>query len=411
MRLKLNPNTNYIEFVLLAATLMALNAVAIDIMLPALPEIATSLGAIGDNQQQLVITYYLIGFGLSQLFYGPLSDAIGRRNTAFIGILIFFVPVALASFVTDFNSLLALRLVQGLGAGASRVIAFAVVRDVFEGKKLAKTMSLIVMVFMAMPIIAPSLGQALILFLPWQSVFAFMAIMAVIALVWVFLRLPETLSIENTRAFRPKIILEGFRIVFTTPSSLLFGWAQALLLGAIIGFLGTSPQIYLEIYDLGPIYPLMIALTASNLAVASFVNSRLVDRYSVEKVAFAASATFAILGAVWLTFSLTMGVLPLWLLVLLHQPLNFCFGLAGVNQNSLAMMPMKRVAGTAASVLGFISSAGGAVIGAIIGSFYNDTVAPIAAGFMVVGILSCLASLWGAKLQPVMPQPTSVPVK
>ncbi|TDQ66626.1 DHA1 family bicyclomycin/chloramphenicol resistance-like MFS transporter [Maritalea mobilis] len=411
MRLKLNPNTNYIEFVLLAATLMALNAVAIDIMLPALPEIAISLGAIGDNQQQLVITYYLIGFGLSQLFYGPLSDAIGRRNTAFIGILIFFVPVALASFVTDFNSLLALRLVQGLGAGASRVIAFAVVRDVFEGKKLAKTMSLIVMVFMAMPIIAPSLGQVLILFLPWQSVFAFMAIMAVIALVWVFLRLPETLSIENTRAFRPKIILEGFRIVFTTPSSLLFGWAQALLLGAIIGFLGTSPQIYLEIYDLGPIYPLMIALTASNLAVASFVNSRLVDRYSVEKVAFAASATFAILGAVWLTFSLTMGVLPLWLLVLLHQPLNFCFGLAGVNQNSLAMMPMKRVAGTAASVLGFISSAGGAVIGAIIGSFYNDTVAPIAAGFMIVGILSCLASLWGAKLKPAMPQPTSVPVK
>lgn len=411
MRLKLNPNANYVEFVLLAATLMALNAVAIDIMLPALPEIATSLGAIGDNQQQLVITYYLIGFGISQLFYGPLSDAIGRRNTAFIGIFIFFVPVALASFVTDFNSLLALRLVQGLGAGASRVIAFAVVRDVFEGKKLAKTMSLIVMVFMAMPIIAPSLGQLLILFLPWQSVFAFMAIMAVIALVWVFLRLPETLSIENTRAFRPKIILEGFRIVFTTPSSLLFGWAQALLLGAIIGFLGTSPQIYLEIYDLGPIYPLMIALTASNLAVASFINSRLVDRYSVDKVAFAASGTFALLGAVWLAFSLTMGVLPLWLLVLLHQPLNFCFGLAGVNQNTMAMVPMKRVAGTAASVLGFISSAGGALVGAIIGSFYNDTVAPIAAGFMVVGILSCCASLWGAKLQPATPLPTNVPVK
>ncbi|WP_424983024.1 multidrug effflux MFS transporter [Maritalea sp. S77] len=411
MRLKLNPNTNYVEFVLLAATLMALNAVAIDIMLPALPEIASSLGAIGDNQQQLVITYYLIGFGLSQLFYGPLSDAIGRRNTAFIGILIFFVPVALASFVTDFNSLLALRLVQGLGAGASRVIAFAVVRDVFEGKKLAKTMSLIVMVFMAMPIIAPSLGQLLILFLPWQSVFAFMAIMAVVALVWVFLRLPETLSIENTRAFRPKIILEGFRIVFTTPSSLLFGWAQALLLGAIIGFLGTSPQIYLEIYDLGAIYPLMIALTASNMAVASFINSRLVDKFSVEKVALAASATFALLGAVWLMFALTMGVLPLWLLVLLHQPLNFCFGLAGVNQNTMAMVPMKRVAGTAASVLGFISSAGGAVIGAIIGSFYNDTVAPIAAGFMVVGILSCMASMWGAKLQPAMPQPTNVPVK
>ncbi len=138
------------------------------------------------------------------MFYGPLSDAIGRRNTAFIGILIFFVPVALASFVTDYNSLLALRLIQGLGAGASRVIAFAVVRDVFEGKKLAKTMSLIVMVFMAMPIIAPSLGQLLILFFPWQSVFAFMAIMAVIALVWVFLRLPETLSIENTRAFTPQ---------------------------------------------------------------------------------------------------------------------------------------------------------------------------------------------------------------
>ncbi|WP_051213498.1 multidrug effflux MFS transporter [Maritalea myrionectae] len=411
MRLKLNPNTNYIEFVLLAATLMALNAVAIDIMLPALPEIATSLGAIGDNQQQLVITYYLIGFGISQLFYGPLSDAIGRRNTAFIGILIFFVPVALASFVSDYNSLLALRLIQGLGAGASRVIAFAVVRDVFEGKKLAKTMSLIVMVFMSMPIVAPSLGQLLILFFPWQSVFAFMAIMAVVTLLWVFLRLPETLSIENTRAFRPKIIYEGFRIVFTTPSSLLFGMAHALLLGAIIGFLGTSPQIYLEIYDLGPIYPLMIALTATNIGIASLINSRLLDHFEIHKVALAASAAFATLGAIWLGFSLTMGVLPLWLLVLLHQPINFCFGLAGINQNTMAMIPMKRVAGTAASVLGFISSAGGAVVGAIIGSFYNDTVAPIAAGFMVVGVLACISSMLGTRIQPATPQPTNVPVK
>lgn len=399
MRLKLNPSTNYVEFVLLVATLMALNAVAIDIMLPALPEIATSLGAIGDNQQQLVITTYLIGFGVSQLFYGPLSDAIGRRPTVFIGILIFFVPVALASFVTDFSSLLALRLIQGLGAGASRVIAFAVVRDVFEGKKLAKTMSFITMVFMAMPIVAPSLGQAFILFLPWQSVFAFMAVMAAITLIWLAVRLPETLAIENTRPFRPNIILDGFRIVFTTPSTLLFGAAQALLLGAIIGFLGTSPQIYLEIYKLGPIYPLMIALTASNMAVASLVNSRLVDRFSVEKVAITASATFALLGGLWLIFALTMGILPLWLLVLLHQPLNFCFGLAGVNQNTMAMVPMNRVAGTAASVLGFISSAGGAVVGALIGGFYNDTIAPIAAGFMLVGILSCLASLLGAKLK------------
>lgn len=238
-----------------------------------------------------------------------------------------------------------------------------------------------------------------------------MAIMAAITLIWLAVRLPETLAIENTRRFRPNIILDGFRIVFTTPSTLLFGAAQALLLGAIIGFLGTSPQIYLEIYKLGPIYPLMIALTASNMAVASLVNSRLVDRFSVEKVAITASATFALLGGLWLIFALTMGILPLWLLVLLHQPLNFCFGLAGVNQNTMAMVPMNRVAGTAASVLGFISSAGGAVVGALIGGFYNDTIAPIAGGFMLVGILSCLASLLGAKLQPTKPHPTSGPAK
>ncbi len=162
---------------------------------------------------------------------------------------------------------------------------------------------------------------------------------------------------------------------------------------------------------MAPIYPLMIALTATNIGIASLINSKLVDHFEIHRVAFAASAVFATLGAIWLGFALTMGVLPLWLLVLLHQPLNFCFGLAGINQNTMAMMPLKRVAGTAASVLGFISSAGGAIIGAIIGGFYNDTVAPIAAGFMVVGLIACLSSAWGARLQPAIPLPTNVPAK
>ncbi len=397
--MRINPKIHKVEFIVLVALLMALNAVAIDIMLPALPIIGAELGAASENDQQFVLTLYLAGFGISQLFYGPLSDSIGRRPTVLIGIVIFMIPVTAAPWAPDFSSLLILRFMQGLGAGASRVIAMAIVRDSFEGRAMAQIMSLIMMIFMAMPIIAPSLGQAIIIVTTWHFTFLFMAVMSIATLVWTYFRLPETLPIAQRSPFSFKPIMSNFGLVLRTKSSIALTLANMFLLGTLLGFLGISPLIYLDIYNLGPIYPLMIALTASSLAVASLVNSRLVIKFGPERIAFVANCGFVTLASIWSIAAWQMGTIPLWLFVGLHQPIMLCFGFAGTNQVTAAMQPLGKVAGTASSTIGFFQTAGGAVVGATIGYFYDGSILPICLGFVVCGLLS-LALMQVAKTAP-----------
>ncbi|MGJ8527687.1 multidrug effflux MFS transporter [Maritalea sp.] len=397
--MRINPKTNKVEFIILIALLMALNAVAIDIMLPALPIIGAELGAASANDQQFVLTLYLAGFGISQLFYGPLSDSIGRRPTVFIGIVLFMIPVAAAPWAPDFTWLLALRFIQGLGAGASRVIAMAIVRDSFEGRAMAQIMSFIMMIFMAMPIIAPSLGQAIILVTTWHFTFLFMAMMAIITLTWAYFRLPETLPDAQRSPFSFKPIMRNFGLVLRTKYSIALTFANMFLLGTLLGFLGISPLIYLDIYNLGPIYPLMIALTASNLAIASLINARIVVKFGPERIAFIANCGFVILASIWAIAAWQMTTLPLWLFVGLHQPIMLCFGFAGTNQITAAMQPLGKVAGTASSTIGFFQTAGGALVGASIGYFYDGSILPVCLGFVVCGLLS-LALMQLAKSAP-----------
>jgi len=390
----INPHKNRTEFILLIALLMALNAVAIDIMLPALPVIGTELGATNENDQQLMLTLYLAGFGISQLFYGPLSDAIGRRPVVFIGTGLFLIPVALAPFSPDFSFLLMLRFMQGVGAGASRVMSTAIVRDSYEGRAMAEIMSLTMMIFLAMPIIAPSLGQAIILVTTWHFTFLFMALMAVITLVWAYFRLPETLLSADRRPFSVLTVINNFKIVLSNKYSVSLTLANMLLFGTLLGFLGISPLIYLNIYDLGPIYPLMIALTASNLAIASLINSRIVGRFGPERIALVAAMSFVAIAAIWSLLAWQMTVLPPWLFVAIHQPLMLCFGFAGTNSISAAMQPLGKVAGTASSTVGFFQTAGGAIIGAAIGYAYNGSILPVTLGFFICGCLAAALMLF-----------------
>ncbi len=365
---------------------MALNALAIDVMLPALPYMGEALGVANENERQLVVSAYMIGFGAAQLAFGPITDRFGRRAPLFVGIGLYVVCAFLATFAPSFGALLALRFIQGLGAASTRVIATSVVRDRFSGREMAEVMSLTFMVFMAIPIIAPGIGQIILLTGPWQYIFVFMAGLAALILLWAFLRLPETLHPEYRRPLRLGVIVEGFRLVFTNRVAFFYGLSGMFLFAAMFGFIISSQQIFVGIYGLGPWFPVAFATMAGFMAVSSFVNSRIVRRFGMRRLSHTAILIYIGCSAILLVLSL-LGPVPFWLFFVLLMIIQIAFGNAASNMNSLSMEPLGAVAGTAASVFGFMQTVGGALLGTYIGQHFDHTLTPNATGYVVMGTL------------------------
>src|ERR1700742_2496796 len=180
------------EFVVVIASIMALNPLAMDMMLPALPDIASAFHITEANRPQEVLSTFLIGFGIGQFVMGPLSDRFGRRAVLIDGMALYCIASLLAIAAPSFETLLLARALQGLGTSASRVIATSVVRDCYAGRRMASVMSLVMMVFIAVPVIAPSLGQAVLLFAQWRGIFLVLLLYGFVALVWNAVRMPET---------------------------------------------------------------------------------------------------------------------------------------------------------------------------------------------------------------------------
>jgi DHA1 family bicyclomycin/chloramphenicol resistance-like MFS transporter len=374
------------RFIALMAMLMAINAISIDIMLPGLQEIGASLGVVDENARQYVITAYLIGMGCAQLVFGPLSDRFGRKLPLLGGLGLYALCALAIVFVPSFTGLLALRFIQGIGAAATRVITVSIVRDVYGGRMMAEVMSLVLMVFMIVPVIAPSVGQLIMIFAEWHMIFVVICLFAVSVATVVMLRLPETLSVEHRRPFTVTSILAGFRIVLTNRVSLCYSLAAAFLFGSLFGFINSAQQILVGIYGLGTWFPLVFAGFASMMALASFTNSRLVKRYGMRRLSHGALIGFVFTSLIWVAASVS-GLLPFWLFAVLYACAMFQFGLIGSNFNAMAMEPLGHVAGTASSVLGFTQTIGGATIGALIGQEFNGTITPLAIGFLSVSLI------------------------
>jgi DHA1 family bicyclomycin/chloramphenicol resistance-like MFS transporter len=380
------------EFIAMMAALMALNALAIDIMLPALPKMGEALRVAHENQRQFVLSAYLIGFGVAQLFFGPISDRFGRRIPLMTGMTIYVAAAALAAIAPSFEILLVLRFIQGLGAASTRVVAQSVVRDRFEGRVMAEVMSLIFMVFMVVPVFAPSVGQLLLFSGHWQMIFLFMAVLASAIGLWTFLRMDETLKPEKRRPLRPAVIAEGFALVFGNKTALLYGISSMFVMAGLFGFINTAQQIYVDIYELGTYFPLAFGFVAIMMAVSSFLNSRVVGALGMRRVAHSALLTFTALSGVWLLLAFT-GYLPFYAFMAIFTLIMFTFGMVGSNTMALAMEPLGAVAGTASSVFGFLQTAGGASVGAAIGYVYDGTVVPVAAGFFFLGLIAVFCVL------------------
>lgn len=380
------------ELIALTAALMAANALAIDIMLPGLQEIGESLGVVEENHRQYVIGAYLAGFGFGQIGFGPISDRLGRRLPLLIGLVIYIVAALAGAFAPSFSMLLAFRALQGVGAAATRVIAISIVRDIYGGRRMAEVMSLVMVVFMLVPIIAPGLGQLVMLFGAWQTIFIFMAILALAVTIWTALRLPETLAPSGRRAFRPAVIAAGFRAVLTNRISLCYTLAGTATFACLFGFINSSQQIYVGIYGLGAWFPIVFAAVAGLMAVSNFLNSRLVGRFGMRKLSHSALLGFLFVNTIWFLLALR-GPIPFPLFLALFALAMAQFGWIGANFSAMAMEPLGHVAGTASSTQGFIQTVVGGMMGAALGQAFDGTVTPLATGFLSLSVVALVMVL------------------
>ena len=375
------------EFIALAAALMSLNALAIDIMLPGLQEMGASLGVENENHRQYVISAYFAGMAAALLPYGPASDRFGRRGPVLFGLAIYVAAAVGAAFVESFEAMLALRFVQGVGAASTRVIAVSMVRDCFGGRQMAETMSLIFMVFMVIPVVAPSIGQVMLFVGDWRFIFVAMGIIGAVIALWTVLRMPETLHPQDRRPFTLASIGKAFAIVLTNRFSLLYTLASTAVFGSLFAFINSAQQIYVGIYDLGVWFPILFAIVAGFMALSSYLNSRLVVRVGMRRLSHGALTGFILMSGVWFLWSLG-GHLPITPFVVLFAIIMFQFGWIGSNFNAIAMEPLGHIAGSAASVQGFIQTLGGGLVGALIGQAFDGTTTPLAAGFFGLGIVA-----------------------
>ena len=376
------------EFVIVIASIMALNPLAMDMMLPALPNIGSTFQIVPANRPQEVLSTFLIGFGVGQFVMGPLSDRFGRRPVLLGGMTVYFVASVLAISAPSFETLLLARTLQGLGTSATRVIATSIVRDCYAGRRMASVMSLAMMVFIAVPVVAPSLGEAVMLLTQWRGIFVVLTLYGMLTLIWSALRMPETLPLSEQKSLAVREVLGAFRQTVTNRQTIGYALAAGGVQASLYGFVFSSEQVFTEIYALGNYFPLAFAAIAVGIAVAGFLNARFVGRVGMRVISHGALVGFAAVAGIMLLGAKTQ-ILPLPLFMSLAALMMFAFGLMFANFTALAMEPQSCIAGTASSLYGSITTLLGIGIGTVIGQDYDGTLLPFAIGFF----FSALAAL------------------
>ena len=373
------------EFVVVIASIMALNPLAMDMMLPALPDIASAFHITNANRPQEVLSTFLIGFGFGQFIMGPLSDRFGRRPVLVDGMVLYGAASLLAITAQSFETLLLARALQGLGTSATRVIATSIVRDCYAGRRMASVMSFAMMVFIAVPVVAPSLGQAVMLLTQWRGIFIVLTLYGALALAWSAWRMPETLPLTERKSLAIRDVLGAFRQTITNRQTLGYALAAGFVQGALFAFVFISQQVFVDIYKLGRYFPLAFAAAAIGIAAAGFLNARLVGRIGMRVMSHGALVGFAAVAGITMAAAY-LGAIPLWLFMPLAALMMFSFGLMIANFTALAMEPQGHIAGTASSLYGSITTLLGIGIGTIIGQDYNGTLLPFATGFFICAL-------------------------
>jgi DHA1 family bicyclomycin/chloramphenicol resistance-like MFS transporter len=375
---------SFAEFVTLVSMMMALTALSIDAMLPALSQIAADLQVQNANDRQLVISVIFLGLAAGQLFFGPLSDSIGRKPAIYGGFALYILGSLLAMTATAFPVLLAVTL--------------ALVRDQFSGRAMARVMSFVMTVFIFVPMLAPVMGQAVLLFTGWRAIFGVFILLTLILSVWLALRQPETLPVERRAPFSLRRITTAVLEIVRNRIALGYTVTAGLISGAFIGYLNSAQQIFQEQYALGELFPLIFAVIAFSLGLASFLNSRLVMRFGMRFLVRTALLVIVSAAVVALALVQLSGVQPSLPLFMAYLMLSFfCVGILFGNLNALAMEPLGHIAGIGAAVVGSLSTFLSAFLGALIGQNYNGTVLPLMLGLGILAGLSLVVVRWAER--------------
>jgi DHA1 family bicyclomycin/chloramphenicol resistance-like MFS transporter len=380
------------EMTAMLAALMALNAFAIDAMVPALPAIGHSLGVAQENHRQLVVVAYFIGFASTQLIWGPLADRFGRKPVLAAGVVLYGIFALLCAFAASFPLLIAGRVAMGASAAVTRVLVVAMVRDLFEAEDMARVMSLVFMVFMLVPVLAPNIGQAILLVASWRAIFLVLAGYALIMLVWSSRRLPETLHPEYRRSLAWRQMTGAIIETVREPLSRGYTLALTVIFGALVAYIASIQQIVFDAFGDGRYIGLVFAAVAAPMALASYTNSRVVGRFGLRRVGHSAAAAFAVVTGLHAAIAIA-GQESLWVFIVLQALAMCCFAFASSNLSTLAMEHMAPIAGTASSVQGVVGTTGGALIGFTIGQSFNGTAAPFLVGSALCGAIAFLIVL------------------
>jgi MFS transporter, DHA1 family, multidrug resistance protein len=383
---RMNENLRTGEFVALAAAMMATQAIAVDAMLPALPTIVRELQVGNENRGQWIITVYVAGVGIGQLFWGMMSDRFGRRPVLLSGIGMYVLAAAGCAITGSFTALLGWRALHGLAA-ASVVVTRSVIRDRFSGRPMARILSLTFMVFLTIPVIAPSLGQLVLMFAPWRSVFGLFALYGAAVWLWAALRLQETLHPEYRRTITAAHIAGAAKFVLGNRTSLFYALAVTVMFGALLAYVGMVQQIFADVFHRASLMPAMFGLCAISMGFAAFWNSRHVERIGMRRISHTALLVFIAVSCLHIAVA-ALGLERIWIFVLLQSASMACFNLAASNFGAMALEPIGAVAGIGASLQGFISTTGAALVATLIGRQFNYSVVPLASGALACGLLA-----------------------
>lgn len=386
----------FVEFIVLIAALSSIVALSIDIMLPALPQIGESFAITDDNDRQAVLFVFMLGFGCAQILFGPLSDRFGRKAVLIPAVIFYAIAAVADAFAGSFTTLLALRLAQGVGAAAVRIVVTAIVRDCFGGRDMARVMSYTFTVFMIVPILAPAIGQGILLVASWQWIFIFLGLTGFALALWSGVRLRETLPREERLPLSFAAIGNAFKEILTNRLAMGYTLASTLCFGGLFAFVISAQQVFQSVYNLEHLFVVAFALNACVMAVMNFTNGYFVRKVGMRLISHSALIAFASLGTILLLVSLAETP-PFMVAYLLLAAIAGSFGLVPPNFNALAMEPLGHIAGTASSIMGVISFTGGAILGALVGQAFNGTLVPLAFGYALFGWGAVAIILWTEK--------------
>lgn len=383
------------EMVVMMAMVMALNALAVDAMLPALPAIARGLDVAVANDRQYVISIYLLGIGFGSLIYGPLADRFGRKGVLVPALLAYAVFSIGCGLATSFPMLLALRFGHGLVSAALGVVVVAVIRDLFAGDAMAKRLSLIFLVFMIVPIIAPTIGAGVEAVAGWRAIFIVLAGMGLAMIAWLR-RLPETLEPADVRPLDWRTMVSGWATVTRHRRAAGYMIASGMMQGALFGYLNSSEQIIDEVFNAQSWFPLIFACVAVGIAIANFSNAAIVERFGARRVSQTAVFAFMATSMAQIAAALS-GAETLWMFTLLMMVNVGLIGFIGSNFGSIAMEDFGHMAGVASSYQSFAKTLLAATVGALIGQQYDGTTLPLAYAFLISAIVGLALVFWAER--------------